>query len=179
MLCVTTPTVDRREIAIYLGIVAAEVIEGAGGFADLAAAMRDGWGGRSATYEKLYRGARQAALDEITGQAQALRANAIVGVRFAYQILGQENGMLMIAASGTAVALIKTAEEKLLDSLYEKEEAAAHFVMINGAEKGPFSIKQLRELLTKGALTTESPLRSENMPAVTCVADLVHRRDRK
>jgi uncharacterized protein YbjQ (UPF0145 family) len=36
-------------------------------------------------------------------QAQALGANAVVGVDLDYEVLGPNNGMLMVSASGTAV----------------------------------------------------------------------------
>ena len=40
---------------------------------------------------------------ELQERAQALGANAVVGVDLDYEVLGQGNGMLMVSASGTAV----------------------------------------------------------------------------
>jgi len=37
--------------------------------------------------------------------AAQLGANAVVGVDIDYEVLGQNNGMLMVAASGTAVRI--------------------------------------------------------------------------
>ena len=34
-----------------------------------------------------------------------LGANAVVGVEFDYEVLGQANGMLMVSVSGTAVVI--------------------------------------------------------------------------
>jgi uncharacterized protein YbjQ (UPF0145 family) len=36
-------------------------------------------------------------------RAQELGANAVVGIDLDYEVLGQNNGMLMVSASGTAV----------------------------------------------------------------------------
>jgi uncharacterized protein YbjQ (UPF0145 family) len=38
-------------------------------------------------------------------EAQSLGADAVVGVDLDYEVLGAQNGMLMVSASGTAVKL--------------------------------------------------------------------------
>ena len=38
-------------------------------------------------------------------RSAALGANAVVGVDIDYEVLGADNGMLMVTASGTAVVL--------------------------------------------------------------------------
>jgi uncharacterized protein YbjQ (UPF0145 family) len=76
---------------------------GANIFRDLFAGLRDIVGGRSAAYEKELRGAREMAMAEMTTSAQEHGANAIVGVDLDYEVLGQNNGMLMVSISGTAV----------------------------------------------------------------------------
>ena len=43
------------------------------------------------------------ALAELEAQGQQLGANAVVGVDLDYEVLGANNGMLMVSASGTAV----------------------------------------------------------------------------
>jgi uncharacterized protein YbjQ (UPF0145 family) len=40
---------------------------------------------------------------ELEERAERLGANAIVGVDIDYQVLGADNGMMMVIASGTAV----------------------------------------------------------------------------
>jgi uncharacterized protein YbjQ (UPF0145 family) len=60
-------------------------------------------GGRSAAYERELRKAKDIALEEMTEQAQALGANAIVGVDLDYETVGSGGSMLMVSASGTAV----------------------------------------------------------------------------
>jgi uncharacterized protein YbjQ (UPF0145 family) len=76
---------------------------GANIFRDLFAGLRDIVGGRSAAYEKELRNARETALAELAANAQEVGANAVVGVDLDYEVLGQNNGMLMVSVSGTAV----------------------------------------------------------------------------
>ena len=103
MLTTTTPVLDGTPIKTYLGIVTGEAIIGANIFRDLFASVRDIVGGRSATYEKALAEARELALNEMRQRAQALGANAVIGVDLDYEVLGQANGMLMVSCSGTAV----------------------------------------------------------------------------
>ena len=103
MLTTTTPVLDGKPIKTYLGIVTGEAIIGANIFRDMFAAVRDVVGGRSATYEKALTEARELALSEMQQRAQALGANAVIGVDLDYEVLGQANGMLMVSCSGTAV----------------------------------------------------------------------------
>jgi uncharacterized protein YbjQ (UPF0145 family) len=37
--------------------------------------------------------------------AREMGANGVVGIDFDYEVLGQENGMMMVAVSGTAVKM--------------------------------------------------------------------------
>jgi uncharacterized protein YbjQ (UPF0145 family) len=103
MLMTTTTIVDGRPISRYLGIVTGEAIIGANIFRDIFAGVRDIVGGRSGTYEKALGEAREVAMAEMQARAQELGANAVVGVDLDYEVLGQNNGMLMVAVSGTAV----------------------------------------------------------------------------
>jgi uncharacterized protein YbjQ (UPF0145 family) len=101
----TTPSMEGRKITRYCGIVAGEAVLGANVFKDMFASVRDIVGGRSGTYEKELRKARQIALDELSEQACELGANAVVGIDLDYEVLGEKNGMLMVSASGTAVVV--------------------------------------------------------------------------
>jgi uncharacterized protein YbjQ (UPF0145 family) len=105
MQVTTTPSIEGEKITKYCGIVAGEAILGANLFKDLFAGIRDLVGGRSATYERELQKARELALQEMQDKAQALGANAVVGVDLDYEVLGQANGMLMVSASGTAVVV--------------------------------------------------------------------------
>jgi uncharacterized protein YbjQ (UPF0145 family) len=103
MLATTTPSIEGKRITKYLGIVTGEAILGANVFKDVFAGIRDIVGGRSATYEAELKRARDLALGELEAQAEQLGANAVVGVDLDYEVLGANNGMLMVSASGTAV----------------------------------------------------------------------------
>ena len=105
MLTVTTPTVSGSRIVKHLGIVSGEAILGANIFRDFFAGIRDIVGGRSAAYEQELRKAKAIAVQEMQQQAAELGANAVVGVDLDYEVLGQNNGMLMVSISGTAVVL--------------------------------------------------------------------------
>ena len=105
MTLTTTPGIDGKTVSTYLGIVTGEAIVGANIFRDLFANIRDIVGGRSAAYEQELAGARTIALDELKMAAQQLGADAVVGVDLDYEVLGANNGMLMVSVSGTAVKL--------------------------------------------------------------------------
>jgi len=105
MLMTTTPTIEGRTIRNYHGVVAGEAIIGANVFKDMFAAVRDIVGGRSGAYEKTLRSARETAFADLAEAAGRLGANAVVGVDIDYEVLGEKNGMLMVAVSGTAVTL--------------------------------------------------------------------------
>lgn len=101
----TTPSIEGKRITKYCGVLAGEAILGANLFKDLFAGIRDLVGGRSATYERELQRAREIALQELQQRAEEAGANAVVGVDLDYEVLGQNNGMLMVSASGTAVVV--------------------------------------------------------------------------
>ena len=105
MIVTTTPSIDGKRITQYCGVVAGEAILGANVFKDLFAGLRDIVGGRSGMYERELQKARDNAMRELQERAQALRANAVVGIDLDYEVMGQGNGMLMVSASGTAVVV--------------------------------------------------------------------------
>ncbi len=105
MILTTTPGIDGKTVGTYLGIVTGEAIVGANIFRDLFANITDIVGGRSAAYEKELARARTIALDEAKNAAQQLGADAVIGIDLDYEVLGANNGMLMVSVSGTAVKL--------------------------------------------------------------------------
>lgn len=105
MLMTTTPGVEGRTIREYHGVVTGEAIIGANFLKDMFAAIRDIVGGRAGAYEKTLRSARETAFEEMAEAASRLGANAVVGIDIDYEVLGESNGMLMVAVSGTAVSL--------------------------------------------------------------------------
>ena len=105
MITTTTPSVEGKRIVEYKGIVFGEVVSGVDFVRDLAASFTNFLGGRSGSYEEELVMARQNAIREMEQRAAALGANAIVGVDIDYEVLGADNGMLMVTASGTAVVV--------------------------------------------------------------------------
>ncbi len=103
MIVTTTPSIDGKRITEYKGIVFGEVVSGVNVIKDMAAGLRNFFGGRSETYEGELIEARENAVAEMQSRAAALGANAVVGVDIDYEVLGADNGMLMVTASGTAV----------------------------------------------------------------------------
>ncbi|MBO5330405.1 putative heavy metal-binding protein [Anaerotignum sp.] len=103
MIVTTTQNVEGRKIVEYKGIVFGEVISGVDVVKDMVAGLSNFFGGRSNTYETELVNARESALREMEERAAKLGANAVVGVDIDYEVLGANNGMLMVTASGTAV----------------------------------------------------------------------------
>ena len=103
MIITTTPSVEGRQIVEYKGIVFGEVISGVNFVRDFAAGLTNFFGGRSNSYEEELLKARNQALYELEQRAQSMGANAVVGIDIDYEVLGADNGMLMVTASGTAV----------------------------------------------------------------------------
>ena len=105
MIVTTTPSVEGRQIAEYKGVVFGEVISGVNFIKDFAAGLTNFFGGRSGSYEEELIQARENAMREMEQRAMQLGANAVVGVDIDYEVLGADNGMLMVTASGTAARL--------------------------------------------------------------------------
>jgi len=105
MILTTTSSIEGRSIKSYQGVVTGEAIMGANLFRDLFAGIRDIVGGRSSAYEKELRKAREVAFEELQEAAEALGANAVVGIDIDYEVVGDKGGMLMVSVSGTAVSL--------------------------------------------------------------------------
>ena len=103
MITTTTPSIEGKRIQEYKGIVFGEVVAGVDFNKDFTAGISNFFGGRSSTYEGELIQARQNALREMEERAREIGANAVVGVDIDYEVLGSNNGMLMVTASGTAV----------------------------------------------------------------------------
>ena len=105
MILTTTPSVEGHTITEYKGVVFGEVISGVNFLRDFAASIRNIVGGRSVSYEEELITARTQAMNEMSERAAQLGADAVVGIDIDYEVLGENNGMLMVTASGTAVKL--------------------------------------------------------------------------
>ena len=98
-------TIEGHTIKEYKGVVSGEVIFGMNFLKDFGASLRDFFGGRTDSYEKAMLEGRETAQREMRERAEKLGANAIVGVSFGYETMGQANSMIMISISGTAVVI--------------------------------------------------------------------------
>jgi uncharacterized protein YbjQ (UPF0145 family) len=105
MLLTTTSSIDNTPIKQYKGVVTGEVIIGANFLKDIFASVRDFIGGRSSAYEGVLNEARQNAMREMMQNAQAMGANAIIGIDIDYETLGMKGSMIMVNVSGTAVVI--------------------------------------------------------------------------
>ena len=105
MILSTTPQIEGRTIREYKGVVTGETIIGANFVKDFFAGIRDIVGGRSGSYEKVLREAKDTSMEEMMQRAEELGANAIVGIDIDYETIGANNSMLMVATSGTAVVI--------------------------------------------------------------------------
>jgi len=105
MILTTTNQIDEKPVKEYIGIVTGETIIGANIVKDIFASIRDVVGGRSGSYEKVLREARESALEEMSQFARSKGANAVIGIDLDYETLGANGGMIMVTASGTAVKI--------------------------------------------------------------------------
>lgn len=103
MIITTTPNIEGHHIVDYKGLVIGEVISGVDFVKDFSAGLSNFFGGRSTTYEDELIRTRNEAIKEMEQRAIQMGANAVVGVDIDYEVLGSNNGMLMVTVSGTAV----------------------------------------------------------------------------
>ena len=103
MIVTTTHSVEGQHVSAYLGVVCAQSVLGVNAFKDVAAGMRNVFGGRSKSYENELSAGVAAVLVELEDQAQKLSADAVLAVDIDYETVGQN--MLMVSASGTAARL--------------------------------------------------------------------------
>ncbi len=89
----------------YYGVVSGETIIGANFVKDFFAGIRDIVGGRSGSYERVLREAKDSAMREMTDAALRLGANAVIGIDLDYETIGASSSMLMVTCSGTAVKI--------------------------------------------------------------------------
>ena len=105
MILSTTPSIEGRTIREYKGVVTGETIIGANFVKEFFAGIRDVVGGRSGSYERVLREAKDTSMNEMVDRARGMGANAIVGIDIDYETIGANNSMLMVAVSGTAVVI--------------------------------------------------------------------------
>jgi len=105
---VTTPGLEGYRVSRYLGIVAGETILGTGFGSDFIESIKDFTGDRVNEWERWIERARSTSLLELAQRAQSLGANAVIGVGFDYEVMGQNGSIVMVTATGTAVLVEPT-----------------------------------------------------------------------
>jgi uncharacterized protein YbjQ (UPF0145 family) len=80
MILTTTTIVEGHPVKEYKGVVTGETIIGANFLKDFFAGIRDVIGGRSGSYEKVLREAKNTSMEEMQERAMKLGANAIIGI---------------------------------------------------------------------------------------------------
>lgn len=103
MIVTTTSTLQGYKIEKYLGVVTGETIIGANIVRDFMANITDIIGGGTSAYEESLHEAKETAMREMTDIAEAMGANAVIGVDLDFENIGQHGGMLMVTATGTAI----------------------------------------------------------------------------
>ncbi len=103
MLIVTTSTVPNREIADVLGLVSANSVRSRNVGRDILAGLKSMMGGEIHAYTKLMTETREQVLEQLAASAEAMGADAIVGMKMESSDVGQN--MAEIYMYGTAVKL--------------------------------------------------------------------------
>jgi len=105
MLLSTTAFIGQKQILETKNLVYSDVVVGANVVKDVLASITDFVGGRSSSYEEIFEKARKHVIREMIVSAKSVGANAIVGISFQTNSLGQNNTILQMSASGTAVVI--------------------------------------------------------------------------
>jgi uncharacterized protein YbjQ (UPF0145 family) len=103
MIVATIHDIAGRRVIRTLGLVKGNTVRACHMGEDLVAFMKNLVGGELAEYTEVIAQAREQALDRMRGEAEALGANAILGLRFSTFYVTQ--GAAEIMAYGTAVVL--------------------------------------------------------------------------
>ncbi len=102
MLLVTTETIEGKELE-SLGLVKGSTIQTVNAIRDIGAGLKTLVGGELKRYNQMMENARDIAVSRMISEAEALGADAVVGVRFTTSSIMQSAAEVM--AYGTAVKL--------------------------------------------------------------------------
>ncbi len=100
MLIITTDRINGKELEI-LGLVKGSTIQTVNAFKDIGSGLKTLVGGELKNYTEMMDRARSIAAERMEKEAEALGADAIIGVRFATSSIMQSAAEVM--AYGTAV----------------------------------------------------------------------------
>ena len=104
MILVTTPDIPGSRVTQTLGLVRGSTIRARHLGKDIMAVLRNMAGGEVKEYTKMLAESREQAIDRMVEEAQALGADAIVGVRFQTSMV--MSGAAEMLCYGTAVLLV-------------------------------------------------------------------------
>ena len=103
MLIVTTNDAPGYRVVRTLGLVRGITVRSRNAISDMVGGLQSMLGGRVETYVKLAEASRAEALQEMVEHAQAMGANAVIGMRYeANEIM---EGVTEVLAYGTAVVV--------------------------------------------------------------------------
>lgn len=107
MILTTTDVIQGAIVESYLGVVTAEVVYGSNALRDFFAGIRDIIGGRTGSYEEVFKKGQQEAIAELEKRASRLGADAVVGIEMDTGTINidDKGALLLITAIGTAVKL--------------------------------------------------------------------------
>jgi uncharacterized protein YbjQ (UPF0145 family) len=103
MIVVTTPEISGKRIVRTLGLVRANTIRARHVGKDILAIFRNLAGGEIHEYTKMLAEAREQSIDRLLEEAEALGANAVVGLRFQTSMI--QTGAAEMLCYGTAVVV--------------------------------------------------------------------------
>ena len=103
MLIITTDRINGKELEI-LGLVKGSTIQTVNAFKDIGSGLKTLVGGELKNYTEMMDRARSIAAERMEKEAEALGADAIIGVRFATSSIMQSAAEVM--AYGTAVKFL-------------------------------------------------------------------------
>jgi len=101
MIVVTTDTIPGKRVVRTLGLVKGNTIRARHIGKDILAGLKGIVGGEISEYTKMVAESREQCLDRVIEEAEALGANAVVGLRFTTASMMQ--GAAELLAYGTAV----------------------------------------------------------------------------
>ena len=102
----TTDQIEGKQITEYKGVVSGISITGFGAFREFFSGFTDAFGGKSGSYQKEYKSARNLAIKDLISEAKNLSANAVICIRLDFEnISAKGKSLVMVSATGTAVTL--------------------------------------------------------------------------
>lgn len=164
MIITTTPTIEGRPISKYIGLIGTEItflvpsLTTDISIGDFSLSLS------STPSVEQFETARNAATTNLINQAKRKGANAIVGVAFNFQMVGNKNQVLL-SATGTSVFLEKTTQEKEYErfeqAIVQKSRETVYYIKTSTGEKGPVMLEDLVSLYKGFKVTKETMIRED------------------